>query len=38
MRSEFMVKRETPVSHTTCHEVVKVHARAVANGLSAPPS
>jgi GTP cyclohydrolase-4 len=30
MRSEFMVKRETPVSHTTCHEVVKVHARAVA--------
>lgn len=30
MRSEFMVKRETPISHTTCHEVVKVHARAVA--------
>jgi len=30
MRSEFMVKRETPVSHTVCHEVVKVHARAVA--------
>jgi GTP cyclohydrolase IV len=30
MRSEFMVKRETPVSHTACHEVVKVHARAVA--------
>ncbi len=30
MRSEFMVKRETPVSHTSCHEVVKVHARAVA--------
>lgn len=30
MRSEFMVKRETPVSHTTCHEVVKVHARAIA--------
>jgi cysteinyl-tRNA synthetase len=30
MRSEFMVKRETPVSRTTCHEVVKVHARAVA--------
>ena len=23
MRSEFMVKRETPVSHTSCHEVVK---------------
>jgi len=30
MRSEFMVKRETPVTHTVCHEVVKVHARAVA--------
>ena len=30
MCSEFMVKRETPVSHTVCHEVVKVHARAVA--------
>jgi GTP cyclohydrolase-4 len=30
MRSEFMVKRETPVSNTSCHEVVKVHARAVA--------
>jgi GTP cyclohydrolase-4 len=30
MRSEFMVKRETPVSRTACHEVVKVHARAVA--------
>jgi GTP cyclohydrolase-4 len=30
MRSEFMVKRETPISHTTCHEVVKVHARAIA--------
>lgn len=30
MRSEYMVKRETPVSHTACEEVVKVHARAVA--------
>jgi GTP cyclohydrolase IV len=30
MRSEFMVKRETQVSHTVCHEVVKVHARAIA--------
>ncbi|HOT95140.1 MAG TPA: GTP cyclohydrolase MptA [Methanoregulaceae archaeon] len=30
MRSEFMVKRETPVSRTSCHEVVKVHARAIA--------
>ena len=30
MRSQYMVKRETPVSHTICHEVVQVHARAVA--------
>jgi len=30
MNSQFMVKRETPVSHTSCHEVVTVHARAVA--------
>ncbi len=30
MKSQFMVKRETPVSHTSCHEVVKVHAHAVA--------
>ena len=30
MRSEFMVKRETPVSKTGCHEVVKVNARAIA--------
>ncbi|HOP66394.1 MAG TPA: GTP cyclohydrolase MptA [Methanoregulaceae archaeon] len=30
MKSQYMVKRETPVSHTSCHEVVKVHARAVA--------
>jgi GTP cyclohydrolase-4 len=30
MQSQFMVKRETPVSHTSCHEVVKVHARAIA--------
>lgn len=30
MRSEYMVKRETPVSQTACEEVVKVHARAVA--------
>ncbi|MCK9581867.1 MAG: GTP cyclohydrolase MptA [Methanoregula sp.] len=30
MRSEFMVKRETPVSKTACHEVVKVHAKAIA--------
>lgn len=30
MRSQFMVRRETPVSETSCHEVVNVHARAVA--------
>ncbi|NTU99779.1 MAG: GTP cyclohydrolase I FolE2 [Methanoregulaceae archaeon] len=30
MDSQFMVKRETPVSETSCHEVVKVHASAVA--------
>jgi len=30
MRSQFMVKRETPVSNTSCHEVVKVHARSIA--------
>jgi len=30
MNSQFMVKRETPISRTHCHEVVKVHARAVA--------
>jgi GTP cyclohydrolase-4 len=30
MRSEYMVNRETPVSHTTSQEVVKVHARAIA--------
>ncbi|QYZ79444.1 GTP cyclohydrolase I FolE2 [Methanofollis formosanus] len=30
MRSQFMVRRETPVSKTGCHEVVKVYARAVA--------
>jgi GTP cyclohydrolase IV len=30
MKSEFMIKRDTPISHTSCHEVVKVHARAVA--------
>ncbi|BBL69306.1 GTP cyclohydrolase MptA [Methanoculleus chikugoensis] len=30
MRSQFMVRRETPVSETSCHEVVNVHARAIA--------
>ncbi|MDD3857603.1 MAG: GTP cyclohydrolase, FolE2/MptA family, partial [Methanoculleus sp.] len=29
MRSQFMVRRETPVSETGCHEVVNVNARAV---------
>lgn len=30
MKSQFMIKRETPISHTNCHEVVKVLARAIA--------
>ncbi len=30
MQSQLMVKRETPVSQTRCHEVVIVHARSVA--------
>ncbi|MCK8518837.1 GTP cyclohydrolase MptA [Methanoculleus sp. 7T] len=30
MRSQFMVRRETPVSETGCHEVVNVHASAIA--------
>ncbi len=30
MRSQFMVRRETPISETGCHEVVNVHARAIA--------
>jgi len=30
MKSQFMVKRETPVSQTMCQEVVDVHAKAVA--------
>ncbi|MDH7593753.1 MAG: GTP cyclohydrolase MptA [Methanomicrobiales archaeon] len=30
MKSQFMIKRETPVSQTRCHEVVMVHARSVA--------
>ena len=29
MRSEFMVRRDTPVSKTNCHEVVKVNTRAI---------
>lgn len=30
MKSQFMIRRETPVSMTRCHEVVMVHARAIA--------
>jgi len=30
MKSQFMVNRETPVSRTNCHEVVEVHAHAIA--------
>ncbi|HZD43006.1 MAG TPA: GTP cyclohydrolase MptA, partial [Methanomicrobiales archaeon] len=30
MKSQFMVRRETPVSQTSCHEVVNVHAGAIA--------
>ncbi len=37
MKSQFMVKRETPVSATRCHEVVNVHARAVAVRNDATP-
>jgi GTP cyclohydrolase-4 len=37
MRSLFMVKRETPVSKTECHEVVKVLASAVAQRNAKKP-
>jgi len=37
MRSQFMVRRETPVSETSCHEVVNVHARAVAQRNNGSP-
>lgn len=30
MKSQFMVNRETPVSRTNCHEVVEIHAHAIA--------
>ncbi|MCM2464789.1 GTP cyclohydrolase MptA [Methanoculleus oceani] len=30
MQSKFMVRRETPISETGCHEVVNVHASAIA--------
>jgi len=37
MRSKFMQKRETPVSHTPCHEVVTVYASAVARRNDSEP-
>jgi len=37
MKSLYMVKRETPVSKTGCHEVVKVHASAVADRNNGRP-
>jgi GTP cyclohydrolase IV len=37
MTSQFMVKRETPVSETSCHEVVNVHASAVAQRNDGSP-
>ncbi len=37
MRSLYMVKRETPVSQTECHEVVKVVASAVAQRNAPDP-
>ena len=37
MRSKFMQKRETPVSHTACHEVVTVYASAVARRNDSDP-
>ncbi|MGC9435151.1 MAG: GTP cyclohydrolase MptA [Methanomicrobiales archaeon] len=37
MTSQFMVRRETPVSRTSCHEVVNVHARAVAQRAPEAP-
>ncbi|CCJ36300.1 hypothetical protein BN140_1377 [Methanoculleus bourgensis MS2] len=37
MRSQFMVRRETPVSETSCHEVVNVHASAIAQRNDGSP-
>jgi GTP cyclohydrolase-4 len=37
MKSLFMVKRETPVSETECHEVVKVVASAIAQRNASNP-
>ncbi|HDQ07777.1 MAG TPA: GTP cyclohydrolase I FolE2 [Methanoculleus sp.] len=37
MKSLYMVKRETPVSKTGCHEVVEVHASAVADRNNGRP-
>ncbi|NLA38345.1 MAG: GTP cyclohydrolase I FolE2 [Methanomicrobiales archaeon] len=37
MHSQFMIRRETPVSETSCHEVVSVHASAVAQRNDGSP-
>ncbi|WP_332449105.1 GTP cyclohydrolase MptA [Methanoculleus sp.] len=37
MQSKFMVRRETPISETSCHEVVNVHASAVAQRNDGSP-
>ncbi|MDO8842078.1 MAG: GTP cyclohydrolase MptA [Methanocalculus sp.] len=37
MKSAYMVKRETPVTRTQCHEVVTVHARAIAQRTAREP-
>lgn len=37
MQSQFMVRRETPISETSCHEVVNVHAKAVAQRNDGSP-
>ena len=37
MQSQFMVRRETPISETSCHEVVNVHASAIAQRNDGSP-
>ena len=37
MQSKFMVRRETPISETSCHEVVNVHASAIAQRNDGSP-
>ena len=37
MQSQFMVRRETPISETSCHEVVNVHASAIAQRNDGTP-